>query len=119
RTAATPRRPQTRGRMIQRIGRGDRPGRVYTDIRHEGVAGDVLARRRVKRRPWVVLALCTALSTGCRRRAPEAAPASAAAPPPAISWAGCAVVRVGPRCELGPERKLIVWIPGDEGPRLT
>ncbi len=64
------------------------------------------------------LALCAAVSAGCGRRpAPVAAPASAA-PPPAISWAGCAVVRVGPRCELGLDRKLVVWVAGDEGPRL-
>jgi hypothetical protein len=29
------------------------------------------------------------------------------------------VVRVGPRCELGPNRTMTIWVPGDEGPRLT
>ena len=47
---------------------------------------------------------------------PAPVPAGSAA---GDSWAGCAVVRVGPRCELGADRKLVVWVAGDEGPRLA
>ncbi len=36
---------------------------------------------------------------------------AARAAAPVIEWAGCGVVRTGPRCELGPERKLTLWLP--------
>lgn len=36
-----------------------------------------------------------------------------------IAWSGCAVVRSGPRCELGADRKLTLWARGDELPRWT
>jgi tetratricopeptide (TPR) repeat protein len=41
----------------------------------------------------------------------DAAPSRGHVP---FEFAGCAVVRTGPRCELGIDRKLTVWAPGGE-----
>lgn len=31
-----------------------------------------------------------------------------------VEWAGCSVVKKGPRCELEPDRKLTIWAKGEE-----
>ena len=52
--------------------------------------------------------MATLLVEACARKRPSnrsaAAPSAAA-----VEWAGCAAVTVGPRCELGPDRKLTIW----------
>jgi tetratricopeptide (TPR) repeat protein len=56
------------------------------------------------------------LASACDRgRGPAAAARSTSSAEPAqVEWAGCAVVRVGPRCELGRDRSLVVWSPAPD-----
>ena len=50
------------------------------------------------------------LASACDRgRGPSG---GGSAPAAGVEWAGCAVVRVGPRCEMGRDRMLTVWAPG-------
>jgi tetratricopeptide (TPR) repeat protein len=88
-----------------------------------GRLGEATSRRLATRRAtraWSIVALLVLAPMGACRRQPSAVTSTVdAGPPPTIAWGGCAVVRVGPRCELGSERALTLWIPGDQGPRLT
>jgi hypothetical protein len=77
------------------------------------------ATARVKRACVTAALLVLAGPCACRRLPTAGLAAADAGAPPSISWAGCAVVRVGPRCELGGSRKLTLWIPGEEGSQLT
>src|SRR5450432_178662 len=48
----------------------------------------------------------------CARTRPDSADGTvSAAHPLPLEWAGCAIVRSGPRCELGSSRTLTVWAP--------
>jgi cellulose synthase operon protein C len=75
---------------------------------------------RGRRYVAAVTLAAAALVAACGRR-PAAATSAPPSPakPVTVEWAGCAVVRVGPRCELGPDRKLTVWVAGQEGPALA
>ena len=50
-------------------------------------------------------------SCGRERRPAASAIARAERAAMDVGWAGCAVVRPGPRCEMGSDRVLTVWIP--------
>jgi tetratricopeptide (TPR) repeat protein len=58
------------------------------------------------------------LMLGCRARSSAVDGKRVARDPLAVAWAGCALVRTGPVCELGGSpRTLTLWIAGDEWSR--
>lgn len=60
------------------------------------------------------MAVALACRSSRERPAVRSGPDDGAAPAALdIEWAGCSVVRVGPVCELGSDRRLTVWTPGD------
>jgi hypothetical protein len=66
------------------------------------------------------LRAATALVVALAACAPDAPPAPApAAAPFAVEFAGCAAVREGPICELGPEGTLRLWIAPDAPPGVA
>src|SRR5688572_33343845 len=52
------------------------------------------------------------LASACERGRESSARGNAHAA--GVEWAGCAVVRAGPRCEMGKDRTLVVWSPGPD-----
>ncbi len=65
-------------------------------------------------RTWRCLAVVAALSVlGCRRGTPAVeVGGDTLVQPLVVEWAGCAGIRKGPVCELGKERKLMLWVAG-------
>lgn len=66
----------------------------------------------------MALLLVVLLVLGCAGQAPKSRPSDAGATlPPSVDWAGCAAVRAGPICEVGPGRVLTFWVSGSQAGR--
>lgn len=75
-------------------------------------------RVRIPHLPAYVVFVTMLTHSACRSRShpaasggPGGAPAVPAPRALVVEWAGCASIRKGPICELGPSRKLTLWLP--------
>lgn len=59
------------------------------------------------------------MTVACRPRPTAADGKNAVRDPLAVAWAGCALIRTGPICELGAQRTLTLWIGGAEWSRAN
>ncbi|HET9953137.1 MAG TPA: hypothetical protein VFQ61_01465, partial [Polyangiaceae bacterium] len=71
-----------------------------------GLRAPAFLRAPPRVRLWIALFAFTAFAAARDARPPRADHVLM------FEYAGCARVRPGPRCELGPERELTLWVPG-------